>query len=52
MISHRTRFRENDDYLHDEVQPQRKSRHFLMRALITREIMHMRDAQWNTGEWP
>ena len=23
-----------------------------MRVLITREIMHSRDAQCNTGEWP
>ena len=32
-------------YLHAEVQPQRKSRKFLMRALVTREIMRSRDAQ-------
>ena len=36
-------------YFHGEVQPQRKSRHFLMRALMTREIMRSRDAQCNTG---
>ena len=39
-------------YLYGEVQLQRKSRHFLMHALITREIMRSRDAQYNTGEWP
>ena len=32
MIGHRSRFRENDDLRLGEVQPQRKSRHFLMRA--------------------
>jgi len=37
-------------YLYGEVQPQRKSRHFLKRVLITREIMRSRDAQCNTGE--
>ena len=51
-IGHRTRFRENGDFLHGEVQPQRKSRDFLMRALMTREIMRSRDEQCNTGELP
>ena len=37
-------------YLHGEVQPQRKSRHLLMREFMTREIMRSRDAQCNTGE--
>ena len=36
-------------YLYGEVQLQRESRHFLMQALITREIMRSRDAQYNTG---
>ena len=49
MIGHRTRFRENGD-LPREVQPQRKSRHFLMHALMTREVMRSRDAQCNTVE--
>ena len=35
-------------YFYDEVQPQRKCRHFLTRALITREIMCCRDPQCNT----
>jgi len=52
MIGHHARFRENDIYLFGEVQPQRKSRHFLINApaLIMRKIMRSRDAQCNTGE--
>ena len=51
MIGHRARFRENNDLpVFGGVQQQRKSRHFLMGALITREIMCSRDAQCNTRE--
>jgi len=39
-------------FVYGEVQPQRKSRHLLIRALITREIMRSGDAQRYTGEWP
>ena len=52
MIGHRLIFEKMTIYLHGEVQPQIKSRHFLMRALYMREIMCSRDAQCNTGEWP
>ena len=31
-------------YVHGEVQLQRKSRHFLMRELMTRKIIRCRDA--------
>ena len=50
MIRHLTRFRENGD-----LPPWRgsaKKPPFLMRALMTREIMRSRDAQCNTGELP
>ena len=50
MIGHGTRFRENDN-LHQWQGPAvKKKPPFLMRALITREIMRSRDAQCNTVE--
>ena len=51
MIGHRSRFRENDDLPLRRGPVVKKSRHFLMRALITRKIMRSSDAQCNTGEW-
>ena len=39
-------------YLHCEVQPKRKSPHFLMRLLMMHAIMRSSDAQCNTGELP
>ena len=45
MIGHRTLVLEKMAiYFHGEVQPQGKSRQFLMRALMAREIMRSRDA--------
>ena len=56
MIGHRLTvlvFEKMAIYLHGEVQPQRKSRHFYnARPLMTREIMRSRDAQCNTEELP
>ena len=45
MIGHRTRFRENDDL---PLWREKKPPFFNERALITREIMRSRDAQYNT----
>ena len=50
MLGHRTRFRENGDLPPWRGSTAKKSRHFLMRALTTREIMRSRDAQCNTGD--
>ena len=51
MIDHRTRFRENDDLpLWRGPAAKKKPPIFNTRALITREIMRSRDAQYNTGE--
>ena len=44
-------FEEMTIYVYGEVQPLRKRRHFLMRALIKRKIMRGRDAQCNAGKW-
>jgi len=50
MIGHHTRLRENDGLPLRRGPAVNKSRHFLMRALITREIMRSKDAQCNSGE--
>ena len=51
MIGHRSRFRENDDLpLWRGPAVKKKPPFSSARALITRKIMHSRDAQRNTGE--
>jgi len=51
MIGHHTRLRENDDLpLWRSPAVKKKPPFFNACALITREIMHSRDAQCNTGE--
>ena len=51
MIGHHTRFRENDDLvLWRSPAAKKKPPFFNARALVTREIMRIRDAQCNTGE--
>jgi len=52
MIGHRTRFRGNDDLPLWRGPAVKKKLPFLMRALITCEIMRGRDVQCNTGERP
>ena len=51
MIGHHTHFRLDDDLpLWRGPAVKKKPPFFNARALITREIMRSRDAQWNTGE--
>ena len=51
MIGHHARFRENDDLpLWRGPAAKKKPPFFNAPALITRKIMHSRDAQCNTGE--
>ena len=54
MMDHRTRFREkkNDLPLWRGQAAKKKPPFFNAPALITREIMHSREAQCNTGESP
>ena len=52
MIGHRTHFRENVDLpLWPGPAVRKKPPFFNARALIAREIMGSRDAQYNTGEY-
>jgi len=51
MMGHHTLLRENDDLpLWRGPAAKKKPPFFNERALITREIMRSRDAQYNTGE--
>ena len=51
IIGHRTRSRENDDLpLWQGPAAKKRPPFFNERALITREIMRSKDAQYNTGE--
>ena len=51
MIGHRTRSRENDDLpLWRGAAVKKEPPFFNTRALITREIIRGRDAQYKTGE--
>ena len=50
MIGHHTRLRGNDDLSLWRGPAKKKLPFFNVHALITREIMHSRDAQCNTGE--
>ena len=51
MIGHHARFRENDDLpVWRGPATEKEPPFFRAPALITRKIMHSRDAQYNTGE--
>ena len=53
LIGQYTRLKENEDLPIWEAQASRqKPPCFYVRALITREIVHRKDAQCNTKEWP
>ena len=53
MIGYHARFRENDDFpLWRGPAAKKVPPLFNARALITRDIMHSKDGQYNTGEWP
>ena len=53
MIGHRTRLQENDDLPIWQAWAIKKKLAFCnVCMLITREIMHRKDAQCNTKEWP
>ena len=51
MIGHRSCFQENDDlHLWRGLAVKKKRPFSNVRALITRKIMRIKDAQYNTGE--